>query len=1116
MKNLVILLIALPILVISQETHIPGYSARISGNELSYHSPLPEVNSSLLVRSNPDFYSVEWLTDTIPAGLGDDKVSFLWMFGIDVNIDSHPFDLYLDGRYLLTFTNPEMPGVKSWNVEGKEGSRLGFLATMVDKYGDYMGFATLRVPSGLVKEGKPAVIRITGDRKGSNAWYMTFKSRIEERISCRQENVVLKEKDKLSYVLRTEMVSFSEGEAALDITGMEEQKVDIQPGLNVIRVNLPLPAGESKVSVKVKIGGKPAYMEDIPLRPVREWAVYFVQHSHTDIGYTRPQTEILSEHLRYIDYTLDYCDLTDDLPDDARFRWTCESSWAVNEYLKSRPAEQVERLRRRVEEGRIEVTGMYFNMSDIIDEVTLAASLRPISRLRETGLKVETAMQNDVNGIGWAAADYFAGMGIRYLIMGEHGHRALIPFDKPTAFWWESPSGKRVLAYRGEHYMYGNFLGIHTGSLPSFENNLLRYLDELASKGYPFDRISLQHSGYVTDNSPPSMFACELAEAWNEKYEWPKLRIATAGEFMQYVEGSHAADLPVHREAWPDWWTDGAGSAMRETAVTRTTQSAMIANQGLLAMAVLLGAQLPEDVPGEVDRINDDLLFYDEHTYGAAESISDPMAENSMVQWSEKASYAWEAVKSSRLLQEKAMGFLQQYLPRQQVPSVVVFNTFGHVRSGLVEAYIDFQLLPPDREFKIVDPDGKEAPVQLLSQREDGACWAIWCGQLPPFGFRVYRIMVSEQARNLPREEAFNGILENSYYKLVFDTVTGGIICLFDKELSIELSDRSGNWQMGQFIYEQLSNRVQLEQRRLDHADRTPLTKIRFESVVDGPVWKSLFFTGQAPACADHRGVKVEIRLYHAEKKLEMLYGMHKLPVTDPEAVYVAFPFALPGAGIAFEVQGGLVVPGKNQLEGTSSDWNTLQHFAVIRNDKCQVVFGSGEAPLVQFGDINTGRFAYISNPEKPHLYSWVLNNYWTTNFAASQEGELKWKYYLTSSGRSSDSDAARFGWNSRVPLVARVFPGSGKSLPAVSSSLLEIHNDNLLLVNALPLNGNSGIILQLRELEGKETMLKLSVPGSPMASPTEINVLGDPVVAAMHDIRFDPYETKFIRLDKQ
>ena len=76
----------------------------------------------------------------------------------------------------------------------------------------------------------------------------------------------------------------------------------------------------------------------------RKMTVYLVQHVHTDIGYTKPQTEILSEHLRYIDYALDYCDATATYPDDARFRWTCEASWAVDEWLRVRPKEQVERF----------------------------------------------------------------------------------------------------------------------------------------------------------------------------------------------------------------------------------------------------------------------------------------------------------------------------------------------------------------------------------------------------------------------------------------------------------------------------------------------------------------------------------------------------------------------------------------------------------------------------------------------------------------------------------------------------------------------------------------------------------------------------------------------------
>src|SRR5665647_3482277 len=59
--------------------------------------------------------------------------------------------------------------------------------------------------------------------------------------------------------------------------------------------------------------GKIAFLQNgkavkypVTLVPPKKWQIYFVQHSHTDIGYTRPQSEILAEHMRYIDYALDY------------------------------------------------------------------------------------------------------------------------------------------------------------------------------------------------------------------------------------------------------------------------------------------------------------------------------------------------------------------------------------------------------------------------------------------------------------------------------------------------------------------------------------------------------------------------------------------------------------------------------------------------------------------------------------------------------------------------------------------------------------------------------------------------------------------------------------------
>jgi len=214
---------------------------------------------------------------------------------------------------------------------------------------------------------------------------------------------------------------------------------------------------------------------------------------------------------------------------------------------------------QRVKEGRIELAAMYLNFDEMPDEQTYASSLKPFEELRKYGLQAKVAMQNEVNGIGWCFSDYYNTLGVKYLNMGTHGHRALIPFEKPTVFWWESPSGKRMLAHRAEHYMHGNFFGIHGDDFENFEKKMLIYLAEIYELGYPFDIASIQHSGYTTDNSPPSQSACEMVMKWNKKYDWPKIKTATAYEFFEEIEEKHADELEVYRAAWPDWWTDGFG-----------------------------------------------------------------------------------------------------------------------------------------------------------------------------------------------------------------------------------------------------------------------------------------------------------------------------------------------------------------------------------------------------------------------------------------------------------------------------------------------------------------------------------------------------------------------------
>ena len=159
-------------------------------------------------------------------------------------------------------------------------------------------------------------------------------------------------------------------------------------------------------------------------------------------------------------------------------------------------------------------------MTDLATEEGVIRSLYPVARLRRLGIPVRTAMQCDVNGYPWALAELLRDAGITGLVGGINVTRSTLPFDFPRAITWESPCGGGVLAWRGEHYMKANFLGLEE-SLEKTASLLPPYLGKLEAAGYPYDVALLQMAGYYTDNAAPSRRVCDLVRRWNETSDPP-------------------------------------------------------------------------------------------------------------------------------------------------------------------------------------------------------------------------------------------------------------------------------------------------------------------------------------------------------------------------------------------------------------------------------------------------------------------------------------------------------------------------------------------------------------------------------------------------------------------
>ncbi|MGD8727885.1 MAG: hypothetical protein PVH40_09580, partial [Gemmatimonadales bacterium] len=198
-----------PLRVDLPSSYVSGYAEALKGEDLRYHSPLPWVNHSLLVRSLDRRQDIEWTTGAVPEGSTDETATFVFMAGIDVDGEPREFDLFVNGDSVLRFANPTVE--QSHLVwDGVRGVRAEFRVTLVDKYGDLMGFVFLTVPSAFWRESRSLQLRVAGESAGTRTWFMVFKEPLVPGASLRNGPALLRSADGHRQVVRVDFLHLGE------------------------------------------------------------------------------------------------------------------------------------------------------------------------------------------------------------------------------------------------------------------------------------------------------------------------------------------------------------------------------------------------------------------------------------------------------------------------------------------------------------------------------------------------------------------------------------------------------------------------------------------------------------------------------------------------------------------------------------------------------------------------------------------------------------------------------------------------------------------------------------------------------------------------------------------
>jgi hypothetical protein len=237
--------------------------------------------------------------------------------------------------------------------------------------------------------------------------------------------------------------------------------------------------------------------------------------------------------------------------------------------------------------------------------------------------------------------------------------------------------------------------------------------------------------------------------------------------------------------------------------------------------------------------------------------------------------------------------------------------------------------------------------------------------------------------------------------------------------------------------------------------------------------------------------IVTEVTVWNDLRRVDIVNRLTKTQTYEKEAVYFAFPFAADRPTFRYECPAGIVNANTDMLPGACLDWFAVQHFVEIESGDAAVAWATPDAPLVCFQDINRGRWLRELPMKKGHLYAYVMNNYWHTNYKPGQGGDHVFRFSITSRAKSDNTASARFGWAASHPLLSvPVESQSHGQLPGGAASLVEIAEPNVLLIGAKQAEQGSGLVLRLWEVSGQSTTAHVRLNHLPFRRATACNLV--------------------------
>ena len=821
----------------------------------------------------------------------------------------------------------------------------------------------------------------------------------------------------------------------------------------------------SDFQVDVQVGRDRAARRRLRLTPPKRWTLYWLASIHTDVGYTDLQERALETHRKNLDAALAR------LATNRDFHFTAECALQVLSYVENRSAEAGDALVQAIREGRIGWQALFANMlTGLLDHETFARLTWPAGKLaRERGLSFVSAQITDVPGQTLTFPMLLAASGVKYLASGPNPERAvpLLPASAgaegpiyPQLYYWEGPDGSRVLHWRAHHYGDGTRFGFDAGP-EEMGRRLSEWLlnqPAFLAQNWPYDTALLYGADWQ-DNAPMKEALVTNLQEFGRRFTWPRIVAGRAEDFFRDVERRYVTKIPVRRGDTGLYWEDGAASTAAELASFRSAQLAARAAE----IVELWGTRIARD---EDDAAREraetrttlwrDLLMFGEHTWGAAESIDAPASRQTVAQWEYKKRFINSAAAGAGdLLRD---GLLRLGRATRGGRGRLVFNagTWERTDVARVAGGAGKTLAYEGRELPSVDLDDGDALVLFRD--------------VPPLGY----VALTESDRSAQPPASDGEALEASAgrFTVTLDGASGAIRSLTgpDGKERVKASEWSG---LNQLIYARggarsalwttgdrndLKNappQLDITQARFVRCRREKLPGIGVRLVIDR-------------ALDGFPAIVSTVTLYDELPWVDVENRITKTPTLAKEALYVAFPFAFTKPTVEVEVPLGRMTVDRDQQPGSCRDWYCHAHWVWLREANEGLLWSAPDTPLFTLNDLFRGQWRRSIVPDGT-LFAYTMNNYWHTNYAASQGGTVTFRFRMSLLAPGDAAEPVRRGWAACDPLYVSPSYTNDAPGPLITKDRALFYADkNAMVVGAKLADDGEGVIVKLLDVAGQ------------------------------------------------